>query len=210
MNWIDIFIAVPLAYAMWKGFQKGFVLEIFSLLALLVGLYVGIHFSTWVSKAIASSFSMNPVYLPIVSFMITFGGVALLVYFTGKTIEKMLKSAKLTSVNKAAGAGFGGIKALFFLSAGLLVLDGINEKTGFLTKETMEASLFYNPVKQIAPAAIPALKESGVYIKNTIKGADSLSMKVEDILRAKEIADSLGITVDDVKHLQDIHEKYGK
>ena len=111
MNWIDIFIAIPLAYAMWKGFKKGFVLEIFSLLALLVGIYVGIHFSTWVSKAIAGSFNMNPVYLPIVAFIITFGGVALLIYMTGKSIERTLKTSKLSTLNQVAGSGLGAIKA---------------------------------------------------------------------------------------------------
>ncbi len=209
MNWIDLFIAIPLAYAMWKGFKKGFVLEIFSLLALLVGIYVGIHFSTWVSKAIAGSFNMNPVYLPIVAFIITFGGVALLIYMTGKSIERTLKTSKLSTLNQVAGSGLGAIKALFFLSIGLLILDGINEKTELLSPETTKASLFYEPVRKIAPAAIPALKNSGIYIKNTVEGADSISMTVKDILRAKEIADSLGITVEDAKHLQDIHSKYG-
>ena len=49
MNFLDfIFIALFL-FAAWKGFKRGFVIELFTFLALFLGLYAGIHFSNFVS-----------------------------------------------------------------------------------------------------------------------------------------------------------------
>ena len=45
MNFLDILILIPILYGAYKGFKHGFVIELFTLLAILVGIYVGIHFS---------------------------------------------------------------------------------------------------------------------------------------------------------------------
>jgi membrane protein required for colicin V production len=49
MNSIDILLIIPLVYAAWKGFKHGLIIEVFTLLALFVGIYVGIHFSDFMS-----------------------------------------------------------------------------------------------------------------------------------------------------------------
>ena len=44
MVFVDILIIIPLIYAAWKGFKHGIIIEVFTLLALFVGIYAGIHF----------------------------------------------------------------------------------------------------------------------------------------------------------------------
>lgn len=44
MNFLDLIIILPLIYAAYKGFKHGFIIELFTLLAIIVGIYVGIHF----------------------------------------------------------------------------------------------------------------------------------------------------------------------
>ena len=46
MNYLDIIIAVPLLYGLIKGFSNGLVKEVTSLLALFIGVYVAINFSS--------------------------------------------------------------------------------------------------------------------------------------------------------------------
>ena len=72
MNFIDILILVPLLLAAWKGFKRGFIIEIFIVLALLVGIYCGIHFSDYTSDLIKDKLSVSSIYLPIISFALTF------------------------------------------------------------------------------------------------------------------------------------------
>src|ERR1044071_2990815 len=103
MNFLDILLLIPLGYAAWKGFQHGFIIELFTLLAILVGIYVGIHFSDFVAAWMKKAFSGGPPHLPVIPFTITFLGVGAMIYFGGKVVEKMIKVVNLSPVNKVFG-----------------------------------------------------------------------------------------------------------
>jgi membrane protein required for colicin V production len=80
MNFIDIIICIPLIYAAYKGFKHGLIIEVFTLLALFVGLYVGIHFSDFVANFLKETLEWESVYLPIISFTLVFLAVGAMVY----------------------------------------------------------------------------------------------------------------------------------
>ena len=48
MNYIDIILAIPLVWAVYRGFTKGFIIEIASLIAMVLGVYGAIHFSYFI------------------------------------------------------------------------------------------------------------------------------------------------------------------
>src|SRR5690554_7021619 len=85
MNFVDIVIIVPLLYAAWVGFRKGLIVEVFTLLALLVGIYAGIHFSDWTSNLIKENIDIEGKYLPVVAFTVTFLAVGAMVYLDRKS-----------------------------------------------------------------------------------------------------------------------------
>ncbi len=87
MNYLDIILILPLLFGAWRGFKKGLIIELFTLLALLVALYAGIHFSDWMAAILQSTFNTQSEYLPIVSFTLIFLAVGAMVYFAGKAIE---------------------------------------------------------------------------------------------------------------------------
>jgi len=45
VNTLDIILAVPLLYGLYKGFTRGLIVEIASLVGLVLGIYGGVHFS---------------------------------------------------------------------------------------------------------------------------------------------------------------------
>ena len=211
MNFIDILLIVPLCYAGWKGFKHGFVIELFTLLAILVGIYVGIHFSDFVAAWLKETFSWDSPYLPVIAFTITFLGVGAMIYFGGKLVEKMVKVVHLSPVNKAFGIVFAVLKMLYILSVLLVLIESYDEKGDFFPEKTKESSLLYEPVKDVSTTTVPALAESTIFIKNALKPeTDSTGLTVDEVLRAKEIADSLGIDAQDAKQIIEIHEKYGQ
>lgn len=211
MNFIDILLIVPLCYAGWKGFKHGFVIELFTLLAILVGIYVGIHFSDFVAAWLKETFSWDSPYLPVIAFTITFLGVGAMIYFGGKLVEKMVKVVHLSPVNKAFGIVFAVLKMLYILSVLLVLIESYDEKGDFFPEKTKESSLLYEPVKNVSTTTVPALAESTIFIKNALKPeTDSTGLTVDEVLRAKEIADSLGIDAQDAKQILEIHEKYGQ
>jgi membrane protein required for colicin V production len=52
MTLLDLFLVLPLIYGAWRGFKKGLIIEIFTLLAIIVGIYVSVHFSDKLSHKI--------------------------------------------------------------------------------------------------------------------------------------------------------------
>lgn len=165
MNYLDILLFIPLIFGAWRGFKKGFIIELFTLLALLVGIYAGIHFSDFMAEILKENLGLTTKYLPAIAFTITFLGVGAMVFFGGKVLEKMIKVVALGPINKAAGALFGLLKMLFVVSAVLAILESIDEKNDFIPQDLKEKSLLYNPVKATAMGAIPALKESSLFNK---------------------------------------------
>jgi membrane protein required for colicin V production len=211
MNFLDILIAVPIGYAAWKGFKHGFIIELFTLLAILVGIYVGIHFSDAVALWMKKSFEWDSPYLPVIAFTITFLGVGAMIYFGGKVLEKMVKVVNLSPVNKAFGIVFAVLKMLYILSVLIVLIESYDDKGGFFPEKTKEKSLLYQPVRDISLRTVPALSESTIFIKNALQPeADSTGLTVDQVLRAKKVADSLGIDANDARQIMEVHRKYGE
>jgi membrane protein required for colicin V production len=209
MSIVDILILIPLGYAAWKGFQHGIIIEVFTLLALLVGIYAGIHFSDVTANWMKNSLGWDSEYLPAIAFTITFLGIGAMVYFAGKMIEQVVKVTNLTPINKAFGIVFAVLKMTYFVSVFMVLLESYDEKGGFLPPSMKEKSLLYNPILKVSTTTIPALKESTLFVKNALQ-SDSTNLSVDQILRAKKIADSLGIDAQDGKELYDVYQKYEK
>ncbi len=211
MNYIDILILVPVIYAGWKGFKHGLIIEVFTLLALVVGLYAGIHFSDYVAGVLKTSFDWHSKYVPVVSFTITFLGVGAMVYFAGKAIEKVVKVTGLTPINKGLGVFFSVLKMIYFISVIIILIESYDEKNDFFPETVKTDSMLYSPVKKVSTTTIPGISESTIFIKNAFKAeSDSTGLTIDQVLRAKEIADSLGIDANDAKEIKDIHDKYDK
>lgn len=164
MNYLDILLIIPIIIGAWRGFKKGFIIEIFTLLALLVGIYAGIHFSDFMASVLREHIGLTSEYLPAISFTITFLLVGAMVYFAGKMIEKALKLVALGTLNKFAGLFFGVVKMLFFVSAALVILESYDEKGQFIPDDLKTNSLLYTPVKGVSLNAIPALKYSDLFM----------------------------------------------
>ncbi len=210
MNFIDVLFLIPIGYAVFKGFKNGFIIEICTLLALLVGLYAGIHFSDGTANFLKTNWEINSTYLPVISFTLTFLAVGALVFFGGKALEKVVDIANLTPLNKFLGVLFALIKVLYLISIFVVLLESYDEKGNFIEEQTKEESLLYEPVKNISLTTIPRIKESTIFLTNSLKAEqDSTGLTVQEILRAKEIADSLGIDANDAIELKRVHDEYG-
>src|SRR3990172_5110847 len=102
MNWIDIFICIPLVWGLYKGFSKGLVIELASLAAFFIGIWGAIHFSDFVS-GLLQGWGLTSKYLPVISFCLIFLGIIIAIYAFGKFIDKTIKAASLNIINKITG-----------------------------------------------------------------------------------------------------------
>ena len=83
MNYLDIILAIPLLWGLYKGVSKGIVKELAALLALIAGIYGAVHFADNIHPYLKEQFAIESSFVPIVSFTITFIVIVLAVKTAG-------------------------------------------------------------------------------------------------------------------------------
>lgn len=168
MNFIDVVILMLLLIAIWRGFKKGFILELFTFLALFLGLYAGINFSDYISEALRTKFGITSEYLPVISFAIIFLAIGAMVYFGGKALEKAIKVVQLSLVNKLMGIFFSVLKCVFILGGFIILIESYDERNDIVSDESKSSSVLYEPIRKVTLLSIPAFEESTVFLRNAL------------------------------------------
>jgi membrane protein required for colicin V production len=161
MNWIDLGIVVILILAMVSGFINGLIREVASLAALILGIWGAIKFSSFTAGKLYDYFDMSGHYVGIIAFLITFGIIVIIIHFVGIIASKIADAAALGFINRLLGIVFGFFKTILIMSVFFVVLNAIDARRPFLPKETIEQSIFFNPISDIAPAIFPIIGEGG-------------------------------------------------
>lgn len=161
MNWIDLIIVVILIISLVTGFINGFVKEVASLAALILGIWGAIKFSSFTAAKLYDWFDMSGQYVGIISFLITFGIIVVIIHFVGIIADKIISAVALGFLNRILGIVFGLFKTVMIMSVFFVILNAIDARKPFLPKETIEGSMFYNPISDIAPAIFPVIGEGG-------------------------------------------------
>lgn len=158
MNILDIILAIPLLWALYRGFRKGLIYMAASLTALLLGILGAVRFHESMGKLLENLFTIQPEHLNLVSFAVTFIIIVILVHLAAFLVDKLIKAIALNLVNRAAGMLFGLLVSSFVVSIILMPVDAANQRKEFISKDTVEGSLLYKPLKNFAPTIFPYLK----------------------------------------------------
>ncbi|MBD79686.1 MAG: colicin V production protein [Crocinitomicaceae bacterium] len=164
MNVLDIIIIIPLLYGGFKGFTRGFIIEITSIAGLVLGIYCGIYFSDYAADFISQYFELGSSVLQFASFITTFVVIVMGIHLIGKALEKAANLVALKLVNKLFGAGFGILKFSIIVSVLVVVVDSIDQRFGFIPSESKNESKLYAPLASITPTLVPAIKNTEWYI----------------------------------------------
>ena len=119
MNLFDLISIGLIAYGSFRGFSKGLIIEMSSLLAIFLGFTVGINFDDLVSNFLYNTFAIEFSLLKIFVFLIIFFITYSLVILIAKSITKFIKVVNLGFINSILGSLFGLCKwsLLFILLA---------------------------------------------------------------------------------------------
>lgn len=165
MTILDGFLLLPLAYGAWRGFKKGLIIEVFTLLAIFVGIYLAVRFSDALSNKINDNVGEEYSSTPAISFTLIFLAVGALIYFGGIALEKVVKAVNLSVANRMLGLLFGTIKALYLLSIVLVTYQSYDPEGKLISEEARESSLLFNPIKNTSIKTIPLLGQSRLYLE---------------------------------------------
>ena len=137
---IDIIFLILLAIAIFKGINRGFIVAVFSFLAIILGVVAAMKFSAIVAAKLEHSFKTGEQWLPFLSFLIVLIGVIILVRFIAGIIQRAINMAALGWLNKLGGIV---LFVLLYMAVYSVFLFYLN-KMNIIKPETISASYTYN------------------------------------------------------------------
>lgn len=155
MQLIDILLAIPLLFFIYKGWKKGLVREVATLVGLLAGIWACVH----LSQQVAVWLNLDSENAILIAFIVTFVAVLVLTYLLGRCVEGLLKAAKLSLLNRLAGALLGAVKALCILAVLLNYVVMFDKQEVVIKPEAKENSLLYKPVYNVGNQLTASLKQ---------------------------------------------------
>jgi membrane protein required for colicin V production len=158
MNYIDIILALLLLFAAINGFKNGFISELASLAALVLGVWGGIEFSYITTDFLTNRLGIETNHLNLISFLVTFVVIVILVHLVANSLSNLLEVAMLGWANKITGLVFGFLKTAFILSILLLIFNKIDDDVQILSPQTKTESKFYEPIRKFAPSVFPFIE----------------------------------------------------
>ncbi len=144
MNFLDLLIAIPLGYLIFKGYRRGLIFELASFAGIIVGSVVAVRFADFLMQLIG--LEGKNAYL--IAFFILFVIVIILALLLARIVEKFVKLMHVGFINNLAGALLGMLKGVCIIGVLLyyVAIIDLNEKV--LTRDVKESSLLYHPVER--------------------------------------------------------------
>jgi len=148
---VDLVLLAILVFGAFNGYRRGFVMEVVSLLALVLAIFVGFALLHEGINFLRDQFDISGNFLPYLSFILLFIGTVLLMNLLGKILKKVLDMTLLGGVDSLAGAVFGLLKWSFGISALLWIFNyfEINPLANHV-----DSAILYPIILEVAPGVI--------------------------------------------------------
>jgi membrane protein required for colicin V production len=160
---VDIFFLICFIPAVIGGLMNGLVRQVASLLALVLGIWAGWHFSSLVAQGITIFIKDNDSLVNIISFAIVFIVVLILVNMIGRGLSKIVQLALLGWLDKLLGVIFGIVKYAFVLSVLIYFVNSLNDLYSFIPDDFFSGSKLFPILEKIAPSVFPYLEELNLF-----------------------------------------------
>jgi Uncharacterized membrane protein, required for colicin V production len=147
---LDIVLVILLVLAIIKGFQRGLIVGVFSLVAIIVGLAAALKLSVVAARYIGEAVNISNAWLPIVSFAIVFILVVLLVRLGAGMLQRSVEWTMLGWVNRLGGIIL--YVCLFVLVYSVILFYA--SQVNLINEESARHSMSYQYIQPLGPAVI--------------------------------------------------------
>ena len=150
---IDIIFAIVIILAIFKGYKRGLIVGLFSLVAVIIGLAAAMKLSTVAADYIGKNVNISQQWLPVISFAVVFILVVLLIRLGANAIERTVEVVMLGWLNKLGGI-------LLYITIYTIVFSVMlfyAEQIKLIKPETIQQSNVYSFVQPWGPKAINAV-----------------------------------------------------
>lgn len=159
MSLLDIVVGILLCFSFYKGIRNGLFVELASLISLILGIYIAIKFSAMVKNILSGWVHWNPNTIQVIAFILTFMIVVVGVYLLAKFLTSVANFAFLGWITSLGGGFFRVLKTVLIISVFFTIFEKINYRNYLAKKETLDTSLFYNPIQKVAKFIFPSIEK---------------------------------------------------
>jgi membrane protein required for colicin V production len=154
---IDILFLILMLSAVYKGYTRGFILSVVSLIAIIVGLAAAVKLSAVVAIRLGKTVNIGSQWLPFLSFIVVMIVVILALRFVANILQKSVELLFMGWANKIGGILFYAIVYTLIYSVVLFYAN----KLGIIQQSTINTSKCYALVQ---PMGIKVIEGIGFII----------------------------------------------
>ena len=176
---IDIIFAILMIIAIIKGFRRGFIVAVFSIIGFIIGLAAALKFSALVAVYLQKNIAVAGKWFPFISFALVFIVVVILVNWGGKLVEKTFEMAFLGLINRLSGA----LVYILLYSIIFSVFLFYAEKINLFNTESIQQSVTYSFLKPWAPAIIGGFGYFIPWFKDSFNQLESFFEGIADKIK---------------------------
>lgn len=158
---LDIIIFAIIAVSAIYGIFKGFVRQIVSILALMLGVWCAFEFTEFLSGYVRDLLSLEVAQrtLHIIMFIVILIAVIILANLVGKGLEGIIKLSMLGWMNRLLGFLFGAVKATIILSLIVYAITYLNNIADIIPKDLLADSKGFTFLQQFYGNFFPFLEK---------------------------------------------------
>jgi membrane protein required for colicin V production len=126
LSGVDIALCVFILIGAYSGYKEGFLMELFSLVGILLGILGGFKLLGWAMVVLGGQFNVDQDVLPYVAFAVVFVVIIVAVKLLGNLMKLSIDKSFLGKVDQLAGLVLGVVKTIFVLSVLLWLADSFH------------------------------------------------------------------------------------
>jgi membrane protein required for colicin V production len=176
---LDIIFVILLILAIVKGYQRGLIVGIFSLIAIIIALAAAMKLSAVVASYLGENVNVSQQWLPVISFAVVFVVMVLLIRLGANLLQKTVELAMLGWLNRLGGI-------IFYIVIYTIVYSVVLFYAGqvkIIQEPTIANSITYSFVQPWGPKAINGFAAIIPFFKDLFAGLeqffDGVSKKIE-------------------------------
>lgn len=144
---IDIIFAIIMVFALYRGYTRGLIVALFSLVAVILGLAAALKLSAVTALYVQQHWDMHSRWVPVLCFICLFLGVILLVRLGAGMLQKLVEMVMLGWLNKLGGILLYSVIFIIIYSVMLWMANQVY----WLSPETKLQSVVYPYIENIGP-----------------------------------------------------------
>ena len=151
MSALDILIAVPLLWAIYRGFTDGIIVQ----LGGLAGLFLGVWLAFRYGERLGLWLGVEPSMAMAAGFILIVVLALIAIALLGRLLRGLCKIAGLGILDHAGGVLFGLLKMSLILGLLLSGFAKLNDREHWVSSEKLAESILYRPMLSVASYAFP-------------------------------------------------------